>query len=102
MDVFLHRNWHTKGTRLLAGNGSIARSFGCGGQDHESWRSQGIGQVGGTLHLESCPVEVHVWIDKEGCGNFRRRKLFLLNEIKNNVQDPWKGSEEVRESGLET
>lgn len=63
MDVFFNRNWDAKWAWLLAGNGSITRSFSSGGQDHECWGGQGIGQVGGALHLEGCPVEVHVWME---------------------------------------
>lgn len=103
MDVFLNRNWDAKWTWLLAGNWGIARGFSSGGQDHEGWGGQGIGEVGGALHLEGCPVEVHVWMEESDCKDLgRRRRWFLLNKIWDNVQDSWKGSEEVRGSGLET
>lgn len=43
----------------LAGDGGIVASLGCGGQHHQGWGGQGIGQVGGAVHLKGGPVEVH-------------------------------------------
>ncbi|TNN31397.1 hypothetical protein EYF80_058452 [Liparis tanakae] len=60
MDVFLDGNGDAERTRLLAGNGGVARGFGGGGQHHEGRGGQGVGQVGGALHLEGGPVEIHV------------------------------------------
>lgn len=65
MDIFLNRYWDAKWTWLLAGNGGIPRGFSSGSQYHEGWGCQGIGQVGGALHLEGCPVEVHSGWKKE-------------------------------------
>lgn len=92
VDVFLDRHRNAKRAWLLAGDGSITRGFGRGGQDHQGWGGQRIGQVGGALHFEGCPVEVHVWTEVGGGKNFKIRKgrrLFLLSELRDNVQDPW-------------
>lgn len=81
MHVLLHRNGDAKRTRLLAGNGSVARGFSSGGEDHECRGGQRIGQVGGALHLEGCPVEVHGWTEEGACEDVRkRRRWFLLSE----------------------
>lgn len=99
MNIFLYRNGDPKRTWLLARNWGIARGFSSGSQNHKGWRGQRIGQVGGALHLERCPVEVHVWTEERVRKNFskgRRRRWFLLCKFWDNVQDPWKGSEEMR------
>lgn len=92
MHVLLHRDGDAKRTRLLAGNGSIARGFSRGGQDHECRGGQWIGQVGGALHLEGCPVEVHGWTEERACEDVgKRRRWFLLSETGDNVPEPNRG-----------
>lgn len=87
MDILFHRDRDAKGARLLAWNRSIAGSFSSRGQHHEGWRSKRVWQIGRALHLEGCPVEVHVWAVEGLRKDFRRRrKRFLLREGKDNTQ----------------